>query len=338
MLCGVAGASGGHIIPGVIYMQSEAHKEGAQVLFFSTNTRFDQSILGHYSTHFIHCSLPVIPVPGKKVWRYPIFAYRALQAFMISLRALRRYRVERVVSMGGFISVPVCLAARFLQIPVHLYELNAVPGKAVRWLAPIAQTILVCFPEAAIFFDSRKVHRVDYPLRFGVGDTMSREAARAHFGITSSKKIVLVLGGSQGSQALNRLVKRFFEKNVLTDSAVIHQTGSTQGDPKKEFDHFYKEQGVEAVVFAYTHELNIAYEAADLVISRAGAGSLFELLFFQKKSIIIPLEASAEAHQLENALSMCARYPKLFTLVRQTDAERNPALLYDLIRNALNHF
>ncbi len=336
ILCGVAGASGGHIIPGIILLQSSAQQEDAQVLFFSTNSRFDRSILGHYPTTFVHYSLPVIPVPGKRFWRYPLFFYRTIQSFFISLVALWRNTPQRVVSMGGFISVPVCLASRTLRIPVHLFELNAVPGKAIRWLAPFAETIFVCFPEAAAFFDSAKVRLVTYPLRFTVKDVISLAEARARLGMSAHKKVILILGGSQGSQALNALAKKFFETTHEKDLAVIHQTGGAQGDPQKEFEAFYKQRGIEAVVFAYTHELNIAYSAADLVISRAGAGSLFELVFFKKKSILIPLEVSAEAHQLENAESMVKQHPALLYLARQKQVEKDPLLLMSLVSNILH--
>lgn len=337
VLCGVAGASGGHIIPGIILLGTLAQQEDADVLFFSTNTQFDRSILEHYLTSFTHCSLPVIPVPGKKVWRYPLFFYHTLSAFFTSLRALRRYRPTKVISMGGFISVPVCLAARVLRIDIQLFELNAVPGKAVRWLAPFARTIFVCFDDAARSFDQNKVQHASYPLRFTDKDMMSQKEARVRLNLSPDKKVILVLGGSQGSQALNALMKRFFETSSEKDLAVIHQTGAVKGsDPQKEFEQFYKERGIEAVVFAYAHELNISYAAADLVISRAGAGSVFELEFFKKKSILIPLEISAEAHQLENALAMIKRSPELFSLARQEYVEKNPAALASLIVKGLN--
>lgn len=327
VMCGVAGASGGHIIPGVIFLQNIAQKEDAGVLFFSTKSHFDQSILRYYETNFTYCSLPIVPIPGKKIWRYPIFVYRALQAFIMSFSALRRHRPLRVVSMGGFISVPVCFAAWVLRIKVQLFELNAVPGKAIRWLAPLADTIFVCFPEAAHFLDPRKVRQVSYPLRFQPSDRMTQSEARAKLSLSLDKTVLLVIGGSQGSQALNALVKGFFSASFDNKFAVIHQTGSGGAAVEAEYRAFYKERGIEAVVFAYTHELNICYEAADLVISRAGAGSVFELAFFSKRSILIPLEVSAEAHQLENAQAIMKQYSSLFSLVRQHAAENDPTVL-----------
>lgn len=337
VICGVAGASGGHIIPGITLLRTLAQQEDAEVLFFSTNTHFDRSILGHYHTNFTHCSLPVIPMPGKKLWRYPLFLYRTFQAFFKSLRTLRRYQPSKVISMGGFISVPVCLAARVLRIDVQLFELNAVPGKAVRWLAPYAQKIFVCFDDAASTFDQKKVQHAPYPFRFSEEDRISQADARAQLGLSPEKKVILVLGGSQGSQALNALMKKFFESTSDKQIAVIHQSGAAKGsDPQKEFEQFYKEKGIEALVFAYTHELNICYSAADLVISRAGAGSLFELEFFKKRSILIPLEISAEAHQLENALAMIKQAPELFSLARQEHVQKNPAVLEVFIHKGLS--
>jgi UDP-N-acetylglucosamine--N-acetylmuramyl-(pentapeptide) pyrophosphoryl-undecaprenol N-acetylglucosamine transferase len=333
-ICGVAGASGGHIIPGIIYLQASAQKEDAQVLFFSSDARFDQSILRHYSTVFSYYALPNTRVPGKKFWCYPLFIYRSLQALFMSFRALRRYKPQRVVSMGGFISLPVCLAARVLGIEVHIFELNAVPGKAARWLAPYTQKAFVCFPQAARFFDEHKVQLVPYPLRFSVDDMLTQEDARARLGISLHKKVLLVIGGSQGSQALNSIVQKFFEVTGDKDIAVIHQTGGTE-QTKKAFEDFYQQKRIEAVVFEYVHELNICYSAADLVISRAGAGSLFELEFFKKKSIIVPLEEAAEGHQLQNAESMMQQHPKLFFLARQSDIEHHKVFLHSMIAQVI---
>jgi len=332
ILVGVAGASGGHIIPGIMFLQQEAQKEAAEVLFFSTKTEFDQSILKHYTTSFTYRSLPLIPVPGKKFWRYPLFLYKTLHTFFLSLISLRRVRPTRVISMGGYISVPVCLAAWLLGIEVQLFELNAVPGKAVRWLAPLATTIFVCFEDAVSYFDRSKVQNISYPLRFTEADSMSQKQARELLGLSLHKEVLLVIGGSQGSQGLNSLMKKVSAYLTDTNRAIIHQTGGSRQDVQDHWRTFYQEHGIEALVFAYSHELNICYEAADLVISRAGAGSIFELVFFKKKSVLIPLELAAEAHQLENAEAIIKKYPQLFLLMRQQEAEQNPSFLIQALK------
>jgi len=327
----VAGASGGHIIPGIVTMLAW-EKKGYDVLFFSTKAELDQSILELYGASFTYCSLPILKVPGKKLWRYPSFFLQFLRAFFRSLQVLKSKRPEKVVSMGGIISLPVCLAAWLLGIEIELFELNAVPGKAVRWLAPLATNISVCFKQAAKSFDYKKVQVLPYPVRFFNEHKLSLKKAKAHLGLPD-KKVILILGGSQGSQSINRLIQKFFTDHSKQASQIfiIHQTGASSLDQMSSKDFYgqlYADLGYEATVFDYLHDLHYYYCAADIVIARAGAGTLFELEFFAKKAIIVPLEFSAEGHQRYNALAMVKRRMDLFSFVRQACAEKDPKYLY----------
>jgi len=336
VLCAVAGASGGHIIPALYAIKHEAEVHDAEVLFFSTKTSFDQAMLHQFPHSFTYQSLSLSPLPGRYWWRYPQFAFSMLRACLTSYRVLRSVRPLKVLSTGGLIGVPVCMAARFLGIQVQLFELNAVPGKAVRWLAPRANTIQVCFEEAARFFNHERVEVVPYPVRFTQHDRISQHEARKLLGIDVEKKVILILGGSQGSQALNELIQQFFENYEGQDIAVIHQTGAQKVKGKDYFITWYRSQKIEAVVFDFVKDLHVSYSAADLVISRAGAGTLFELEFFNKRALLVPLELTAEAHQLENGQAMIKRSPHLFLLARQKDLEQNRSLLPTLIEKALD--
>ena len=112
--------------------------------------------------------------------------------------------------MGGYISLSVCLAARILHIPIDLFELNAVPGKAVTWLAPLARKIYVCFDQTKSFFKKEKVELTEYPIRFGSEDRIPKASAQVQLGLDPWKVTLLVLGGSQGSRSINELIKKLF--------------------------------------------------------------------------------------------------------------------------------
>ncbi len=335
VLCIVAGRSGGHILPGIIYANNfmSMHPEYS-VLFFSTDAALDRSLLALYPDRFSSVALSLSNVPGKKVWRYPLFLGQFLRAFYRSFKYLYRERPDRVVSMGGYISLPVCLAAWVLRIPIELFELNAVPGKAVLWLAPLARTIYVCFKEASSFFDPQKTQIEEYPLRFSPSNLMTKAQSRAQLGLDREKKTLLIVGGSQGSRSINDLMLSFLksDQELWPTIQIIHQVGSQDG---AQVDAFYKERGVQAVVFDYAHDLQYSYAAADLVIARAGAGTLFELAFFEKKSIIIPLEVASTAHQVDNALAMMHMRPDLFKLVCQREIQANPKKFYQDVAQRL---
>lgn len=319
MICVVAGRSGGHIIPGMIYVRNFAQRNPEYgVQFFSTDTELDRSIIALYPYVFTYTPLKIMGVPGKKIWLYPIFLAQVFWAFLTSLRVFLRKRPERVVSMGGYVSIPVVLAARFLRIPVDLFVLDAVPGKAAVWMSALAQHILICFKEAGSYFKKKKVTLVPYPLRFAGEDDVAPAAAKTQLSLDHAKKTLLVLGGSQGSQSLNMLVKEFFTHHPerVSDVQVIHQAGA---HGVQELTQFYQAQGIRALVFDYMHDLQYCYAAADLIIARAGAGTIFEILFFKKQTILIPLEVASTSHQIDNARAISAEHPELFSVFRQGD-------------------
>lgn len=328
MICVVAGRSGGHIIPGMIYVRNVTRKNpeyGAQ--FFSTDTALDRSIIALYPYVFTYTPLTIMGVPGRKIWLYPLFFIQLFWSLLISLRVFMRKRPERVVSMGGYVSIPVVLAARLLRIPVDIFVLDAVPGKAQLWLRWFATHILICFKEAGSYFKGKKVTLVEYPLRFAAEDEVSPEAAKAQLGLNQAKKTLLILGGSQGSQSLNLIIREFFDAHpeLALSVQVIHQAGP---HGVRELEQFYKIAGIEALVFDYVHDLNYSYAASDLIIARAGAGTIFEIAFFEKRAILIPLEVSTTSHQLDNARAIVKTHPEIFSLFRQADIQEHREQFY----------
>ncbi len=335
MISVVAGRSGGHIIPGMIYVRNftQAHPEYG-VQFFSTDTALDRSIIALYPYVFTYTPLHLRGVPGKKVWLYPLFFWQLWWSWVKSLRVFLRQKPERVVSMGGYVSIPVVLAARCLRIPVDLFVLDAVPGKAQVWLSPFAERILICFEKAGASFPKRKVTLTPYPVRFKPEDILPSSAAKTQLGLDQSKKTLLVLGGSQGSQSLNALVRNFFECHPELSShvQVIHQAGP-QG--VHELKAFYEKHHMQALVFDYAHDLQYSYSASDLIIARAGAGTIFEIIFFQKRAILIPLEVATTAHQVDNAQAMVKKYPDLFLMYRHSDIDADRETFFKLVLKEL---
>ena len=132
-----------------------------------------------------------------------------------------------------------------------------------------------------------------------------------------NKKTLFILGGSQGSIFINNLIKKWLKKNKgLLNIQIIHQTGNS--DPT-DWQEFYSKQNISVYHFEYSNNIKEFYQIADLVISRTGAGTLFELEFFKRKAIIIPLETNNSSHQLQNALEMSIKNPALFITIRQKE-------------------
>ncbi len=319
------GKSGGHIIPCLTI--AAQHYPKHNVLYFSTNTPLDHNIISKQEQVKYHIPLQFASKNYQGIFGKIRMLLQAATAQLKSFYHLIRHRPEAVLSSGGAVSAPVCVAAWVLRIPVHLYELNAIPGKATMFLARFANTINVCFPEAQNYFNSKKCKVVAYPIRFTNQDKqLSPQDARKQLQLQPDRKTIFILGGSQGSTFLNKLIIDWLQQHQEQHKSIqiIHQTGTAE---IAHWQQEYKKLDVTAHVFAYHHNMPLYYQAADLVICRAGAGTLFELIFFNKPCIVIPLETTTTSHQKDNAIALQKMYPELVQVITQKEIELQGLIL-----------
>jgi len=334
LLCFVAGRSGGHLIPALTLAQHQYDISGKKSLCITTATPLDHAIVGQYQESVEHVPLSLDNIP-RNIFKWFIFVPRFIQACIQSYRLLRARKPERIISMGGYISIPVCLMARLLCIPIDVYELNAVPGKATTILSYFSTRILVCFACAKKYFTRIECVEVPYPLRFGPAvKQVSAESIRIKLGLQPNKKTILITGGSQGSRFINTCIKQWITLNphMHTLVQIIHQTGKAESASWKEY---YAQHEIPAIVFEYQHDMAPYYQVADLIICRAGAGSLFEALFFEKHCIVIPLEISSTAHQKDNAWAMKQQYPQLVTVITEREIIHNNTALFSALHKRI---
>jgi UDP-N-acetylglucosamine--N-acetylmuramyl-(pentapeptide) pyrophosphoryl-undecaprenol N-acetylglucosamine transferase len=331
----VAGRSGGHIIPALtLAQQIKTQDPAASIVFFTTAHPLDAAIIKKQGGSINkHVPLKLGNVPFFNIFKIVVFLCNFTRAFFKCLSILRQEKPHKVIGMGGYISIPVTLAARFLKIPVHLYDLDAKPGKATRFLAKYAQTIFVCFEQAKEYLPAHKVVITEYPIRFSAATkNTTADAACAQLGLTN-KKTIFINGGSQGSVFVNNCIKEWldFNPHIYSLIQIIHQTGSAD---TTNWQTFYKELDIPALVFAYTENIAPCYAAADVIICRAGAGSLFEAIFFQKPCLTIPLETSSTSHQKDNAYAISQKYPELITMLTEHAIKQDNMILF----RALNKY
>lgn len=332
----VAGRSGGHIVPAMTYAENYKKQHGdAKILFFSTDYYLDRAIVELYPWISRYVPLALINFPGANILRYPLFIFQFLKCFIVSLYQLYRHKPVKLVSMGGYISIPVALASKCLGIPLVLFELNAVPGRATMQLARLANKIHVCFNEAQQYFDDSKVVYTPYPIRFTESDRIGRREACIALGIDPTKKVLLVLGGSQGSRYINQLLtdltKKYISKHA--DIQVIHQTGAIDVEPLR---MMYQDHTITSHVFDYKKNLGLCYESSDIIIARAGAGTIFEIAFFEKPVILIPLETKTTDHQVANAQSARHVYSDVHVVKQQELNENTVRDCWQIAQRYLN--
>ena len=322
-ICCVAGKSGGHILPCLEFAKQQIHSIETPMIFISTTAAIDKKIISQFPNITNHLELHLTNIPYRSWWKLPHFIFSFTAAIWKSFWYLKKQRPSLIVSTGGFISIPVCITAWLLSIPIHLFELNAIPGKATTVLKKLATKIFICFAVTQKYFKQPCII-TPYPLRFTEKDRLqSTSEARNIIGFESDKKTLLILGGSQGSHFLNNIIQKLPNK-VLRMYQIIHQTGSEQ---VSECTEFYVKNEIVAQVFAYRENLAPYYQAADVIICRAGAGTLFEALFFKKKTIVIPLETVTTDHQRDNAYAMQTMHPESFSVLLQYDVAKAPHLL-----------
>ena len=207
-----------------------------------------------------------------------------------------------IFSKGCYGSVPPAIAGWTLRVPIILHESDVVPGMANRIVARFASEIFVSFPNTKEF-PKNKVVEVGNPIRKEIL-TGSKEEAKRLFNLQGTKPMLLLLGGSQGAQRVNDMLLVILDE-ALKEYEIIHQTGEKNfSQVKAEADVVVAKERkpfYHPVAFLKETELRHAYAASDLIISRAGSGSVFEIAALGKPSILIPLPEAAQNHQIENA-------------------------------------
>ncbi len=344
----VAAGSGGHILPALTIAKRWLElNPGGEVIFWGASGALDHKIVAN--TDFLSeiISLKIGKFSLKRILFLPILIIEILWAFLKSFLRAVKDRPEKIISTGGLISIPVCLGSKLSLVSVEIYELNLEPGKAVKVLMPIASKIFVAFKNTvslcrfACFNFAKKCELTHYPIRFSQNvfeitkqQIIDRINEKTDKPFSLQRKTIFLLGGSQGSKMLNYALKKFLEhnKNIHGQIQVIHQVGN---DVSFDWRNFYKEMSEPAVLFSYDENIQNFYLISDLVICRAGAGTLFELEFFQKRSIVVPLVADSTGHQVKNAQAMASEYPELFKLVYQDELISNPEKFEKLILTML---
>jgi UDP-N-acetylglucosamine--N-acetylmuramyl-(pentapeptide) pyrophosphoryl-undecaprenol N-acetylglucosamine transferase len=328
-ICFVAGKSGGHLIPCITkaYKIQEQNPQ-TKLYLFSSGSDLDNTIMNKNKNikHIIPTLLD--NPPYHKPWLLPWFACKTGWYYLKSLYYLQQIKPQKVISFGGFISIPLILAAKTIGIPFEIYELNVEPGKATTFLSKITDTIYICFHETAQYFPNKKCIYFDYPVRFDQNDLIfNKEDLLQRYNLIHNKLTILILGGSQGSILLNNVFKDMIQENpnIAKKIQVIHQTGAS--DPYN-YQQFYKSFNIPCNVFSYSNQLQDFYNLADIIICRAGAGTMFEIKFFNKKCITIPHKTAQTDHQIKNVLELQKEFPRNFHIIKQDDFTVKTLLTY----------
>lgn len=300
------GGTGGHLTPLVAVAERLKMKLPAEadILYIGSGAEMEKQIMAE-------AGIPVKFVVSGKMRRYFSFQnfvdlFKVPVGFVQSLWILLRFMPDVIFSKGGYVAVPIVLAAWLYRIPIIIHESDSAPGVANQFLAKFANRIAVAYPTAEEYFPKEKTALVGNPIRFQVTEGDAR-ILRQEIGFTESRKTILVLGGSQGSKVINDAIIKILPK-LLQRFQIIHQTGQDHlQDVVSEAAFMGVKAGRDGYVatgFMTANKLRDAFALSDLVISRAGATFITEIAANGKPTIMIPISQSANDHQRMNAYAL----------------------------------
>jgi UDP-N-acetylglucosamine--N-acetylmuramyl-(pentapeptide) pyrophosphoryl-undecaprenol N-acetylglucosamine transferase len=287
------GGTGGHIYPGLAVALSLQKLFSCRIFWIGSNRGMDRSIVEEAGLEFFG-------IPSGKLRRY--FSFRNLSdvirvgaGFFAARRILKKERPALLFSKGGFVSVPPCAAAASLNIPVFTHESDFSPGLATRINARFAERIFTAYEDTAAFFPEAlrsRIERTGNPVRPAFRSANPAKG-RAFLGLGGDERILLILGGSQGAREINGMIRAVLPE-LTGPYVVVHQTGPNADSAPA---------GPRYLPYPYIRdELPHVIAAAELVLGRSGAGTLWECAVLGKPLILIPLTGSGtRGDQVENA-------------------------------------
>jgi UDP-N-acetylglucosamine--N-acetylmuramyl-(pentapeptide) pyrophosphoryl-undecaprenol N-acetylglucosamine transferase len=284
-VCLVSSGTGGHLLPAVILARA-LRDAGDDTVVLTEGRQPERLLLERYP-----CRAEALPMDGGRLG----LPWRLVGAAMRARRFLRREHVDVVVGTGGRNTVPVGLAAKSLGLPVVLMEQNAVPGRANRWLWPLAHRVYLGLPTVR---PTRRGMLTGTPLRAEFG-LIGRAEARRGLGLAQGVPVVLVTGGSQGARALNELVPDALCR-LRRPLQVLHLSGPDHLQNVRLRYAAGEAHGVAAFVRTHAFDMATYYAAADLVLCRGGGGTVAELAAAGRPAIIVPYPHHRDRQQYWN--------------------------------------
>ncbi len=311
------GGTGGHIFPAISI--ANAIKEidpNAEFLFVGAEGRMEMKVVPEAGYNIV--GLPISGFYRKQLWKNFSVLAKLLVSQLRARKVIKNFHPDVVVGVGGYASGPTLKVASGMNIPTLIQEQNSYAGVTNKLLAKSAHKICVAYEGMEKFFPAEKIMLTGNPVRQNLlGNPTVRAEAIKGFGLDPNKKTILFIGGSLGAGSINKALMEKMELiKANPDVQIIWQTGKYYYDDimnkvgNNKPDNLY--------ITTFIRDMNAAYAAADLVVSRAGAGSISELCLLQKAVVLVPSPNVAEDHQTKNAMVLVNKEAAVY--VKDADA------------------
>lgn len=287
------GGTAGHVTPNLALVPRLKEK-GYEIKYIGSKTGIEKEIITNEN-------IPYFEISSGKLRRYLdaknfTDGFRVVKGVADAHRILSKEKPDIVFSKGGFVAVPVVMAASMMGIPVIAHESDITPGLANKLSQKFVTKMCVTFPESAKYIKDDKAVITGTPIRAEISNG-SKEKAKEICGFTSNKEVILIIGGSLGSKIINDTIRESLDE-LLKSFNIIHLCGKGNLD-----ESLINKEGYKQIEYA-SEELPDLFAVSDYIISRAGANSIFEFLHLQKPNLLIPLSRKASrGDQILNAES-----------------------------------
>jgi UDP-N-acetylglucosamine--N-acetylmuramyl-(pentapeptide) pyrophosphoryl-undecaprenol N-acetylglucosamine transferase len=296
------GGTGGHIFPAVAIANAlKKIDPSTEILFVGANGRMEMEKVPAAGYKII--GLDIQGFQRSSILKNILLPYKLLKSVIKARSIIKNFKPDAAVGVGGYASGPLLYAASQLNIPYLIQEQNSFAGITNKILGKDAELICVAFKGMEKFFPAEKIRITGNPIRKDAVDIENKRFAAAELlSLSPHKKTILLTGGSLGSGTLNKSMFLGLDKILAADVQLIWQTGKYYYQSVLEQMKGREHPNIK--VLEFLHRMDLAYAASDLVISRAGAGTIAELCAVKKPAILVPSPNVAEDHQTKNAVAL----------------------------------
>ena len=321
------GGTGGHIYPAVaIANELKARHPEAEFLFVGANGRMEMEKIPQLGYNIE--GLNISGIQRSLSLKNLTFPFKLIQSLFRAGKILKKFKPNVVIGTGGYASGPTLYMASLKKIPSLIQEQNSYPGITNKLLAPKAEKICVAYDGLEKYFPKDRMIKTGNPVRQDLLDIESkREEALKHFGLDSNRTIVAIIGGSLGAKKINETIASHLDSLLEQGLQVLWQTGKLYFD---RFEELGKKDGVS--MHAFIQRMDLFYSAADVLISRAGAGTISELCIVGKPVLFIPSPNVAEDHQTKNAMSVVEKDAAL--MIRESELDSFGEILQGMVTDS----
>ncbi len=312
------GGTGGHIFPAVAIGHAvQRLSPGAELLFVGAQGKMEMEKVPQEGFKII--GLPIAGFNRSHLWKNFSLPFKLLKSAIKAKQIIRDFKPHAAVGVGGYASFPVLNAAQGLGIPTLIQEQNSYAGKSNKILAKKAAAVCVAYEGMEQFFPKEKLILTGNPVRKAIAQSsITQEEGRAVFGIEATGKVILIVGGSLGAKSINEAIVAGLKDILAEGVTIIWQTGKPYFETAQQQAAQF---GSSVKAFDFIRQMDYAYAAADVVISRAGALAIAELCIAAKPVIFVPYPFAAEDHQTGNAMALVQH--NAAQLVRDADAQQD---------------